>query len=198
MPILFCSLVLACHSPRKQPSGSDKTASTPIADSINKEFLDWDNVKLNGTIPMVSPYKVVISELGKPDSIGELSEGVNGSFYHKKFQECYFKGLTFEKYNDTLIFSKIDFREAKTAYLGNNKINFRSGSTDNYFHKLFPYSFLNTELTGTDMDKYQYVGLPTSPKNTSDNWIFMFKAETGDLLSIEHADAPDPQSRINN
>jgi len=198
VPILFCLFIFACHSSKKEQVGNQKAPSINKTDSTNKEYLDWDSVRLNGVIPMISNYRDVVNKFGKPDSIAELTAGVNGSYYHKKFQECYFKGLIFEKYNDTLVFSKIDFREAKTAYLGDNKINFRSSSTDNYFHKLFPYSFLNTGLTGTDMDKYLYIALPTSSKNKSDGWIFTFKAETGDLLSIDHADAPDRQSKPNN
>ncbi|HTK18151.1 MAG TPA: hypothetical protein VL442_01495 [Mucilaginibacter sp.] len=191
---LLCLFILACHSPKKQ-EGSNQSPSVNKIDSSNKEYLDWNTVRLNGTIPMITNYKDVVSKLGMPDSIGKLSAGVNGSFYHKKFQECYFKGLAFEKYSDTLVFSKIDFRKAKAAYLGDNKIMFGSTSTDSYFHKLFPYSFLNTELTGTDMDKYLFISLPTSSKNTSDGWIFTFELETGALLSIEHSDTPNSQTQ---
>lgn len=146
---------------------------------------------------MISNYNDVVRKMGKPDSIGKLSENVNGSYYRKKFQECYFKGLIFEKYSDTIVFSKIDFRKVNSVYLGDNKIHFQSSSTDSDFHNLFPYSFLNAELTGTDMDKYQYIGLPTSSKKTDDSWIFTFNAQTGKLLSIMHADALDPKTEQN-
>ena len=109
--VIFLPFCLSCNSPAKHPAIINKQISRAKPDSkINSEYLDWSKVKINGIIPMISSFKAVVKQLGKPDRIDTLADGTNGSYFNKKFQYCYFKALTFEKYNDTLVFSGIDFQ----------------------------------------------------------------------------------------
>jgi hypothetical protein len=137
---------------------------------------------------MISSFKGVVKQLGKPDKIDTLTEGDNGSYFNKKFQYCYFKGLTFEKYDDTLVFSEIDFSKPTSFYLTDGEIRFDSSSEDADFKKLFPYSFDNNQLSGTSMDVYEYISLATAPKKTNDEWDFTFHTKNGKVWIISHDD----------
>lgn len=183
--ILLCTLILACHSPVKQSLKKNKKLTTIKTDI---EYLDWNNVRLNGNINMISSFKKVVSKIGAPDSIGKLSDGVNGSFYAKKFQYCYFKGVTFEKYHDTLVFSEIDFSKRNNFYLTDDKKRFNNLTTGEDFKRIFPYSFENNQLSGTDMDKYQMITLKTSDNNSDGEWDFIFDVKTKKILSIQYYD----------
>ncbi|MDB5135693.1 MAG: hypothetical protein JWP37_2296 [Mucilaginibacter sp.] len=137
---------------------------------------------------MISGFKDVVNKLGQPNRINKLAEGVNGSFYNKKFQYCYFKGLAFEKYNDTLVFGEINFKESPGFYLLNGKYRFDRNTRAADFKRLFPNAFENNELSGTDMNKYHWISLPVSLKRSDDDWAFLFDRNTEKLLKIEHDD----------
>src|SRR5579863_5561649 len=134
--IAFSLLAEACHSPQINRTKTQSKATIKTDSSTNKEYLDWSKVKLNGTIPMISSFKEVVKQLGKPDKIDTLTEGANGSYYNKKFQYCYFKGATFEKYSDTLVFSELDFSKRTPFYLTDGRIRFDGSSRDFDFKKL--------------------------------------------------------------
>jgi hypothetical protein len=179
--ISFSLLAVACHSPRHtQSKATIKTDS-----AINKEYLDWDSVKINGSIPMISDFKVVINILGKPDSI-TAGDDVNGSFYPRKFQFCNYKAILFEKYNDTLVFNGIDFRKAPGLYLVTSKYKFGHTTTIKDFKQLFPNSYEQNQLTGPDMDKVEMISLATSPRATKNSWAFIFNRKNGQLQAIDY------------
>ncbi|MGZ3763902.1 MAG: hypothetical protein ACXVB0_12520 [Mucilaginibacter sp.] len=181
-------LIVACNSHPKPAPGHKTPASIQRNSIKNPEYFNWDSVKLNGKIPMISNFKYVVSRLGKPDKIDTLSEGVNGSYFNRKFQYCYFKGVTFEKYHDTLVFSEIDFSKPTATYLTDGRIRFDSSSKDLDFKKMFPYSFENNELHGTSMDVYEYISLATSRNKSNDAWGFTFHRKNGKLWMIAHDD----------
>ncbi len=186
LPTILLLLSIACHSPVKHNIDSKKPTATKAALPVTgTEYMNWDSVKLNGTIPMISSFKSVTNKLGKPDSIKPGDE-TNGSFYPGKFKFCYYKNVLFEKYNDTLVFRSIEFKKSSDFYLINDKYKFYKTSTANDFKRLFPSSYENNELSGTSMDKYQWISLAAFTKQSDNEWYFLFDRNSGKILSIEH------------
>ena len=176
-------LIVACHSPQNNQTKKQLTAK--IDSSTNKEYLDWDSVKLNGSIPMISNFKVVVNTFSEPDSI-TAGDDVNGSFYPRRFQFCNYKAILFEKYHDTLVFSGIDFRKAPNFYLLSGKHKFDHTTTVNDFKMLFPNSTEKNQLTGPDMDKLEMISLASSPRTTRNYWAFIFNRRNSHLQCIDY------------
>ena len=136
---------------------------------------------------MVSYYKTALVTLGKPDSIitpdySNLSE----SYWEGKFKYCYFKGMQFEKYKDSLAFRSIDFTKSSGCFLSYKRINFNDETTIGDFSKIFPNSAENKELHGTSMDKNQWIRVEASPDSSEAAWVFLFDRNTGKLISVEY------------
>lgn len=163
--LLFLLLGIACNQKTKKAG--------------DKEYMDWGSAKINGAIPMISNVKQVEDKLGKPDSLIKAGANVDKSEYY------FIKGLRFEKHNDTLVFSRIDFRNDTTDYLVCGNVKFDHLATLNYFGRFFPKSF-NNELSGTDMDKYIVVGLDDLEHSRGSGWMFYFNEDRSKLLWIDH------------
>ena len=134
---------------------------------------------------MISNLKSVTNKLGKPDSIMP-GDDVHGSFYPGKFKFCYFKDALFEKHGDTLVFESLGFKKSPGFYLICDKYKFDQTFTAADFKKLFPNSYENNELSGTSMDKYQWISLATASTPSVSEWDFLFDRNSGKILSIEY------------
>jgi hypothetical protein len=149
--------------------------------------VDWGSVKLNGSIPMASSFKRLVTMWGKPDSIVTPDyENISTSYFDGDFKYCYYKDIQFEKKGDSTAFRSIDFRKSKGAYLLNGKMKLSNATTIDDFKKLFPKTIENNELHGTDMDKDQWIRVATSSNYSDDAWIFLFDRNNGKLLSVDY------------
>jgi hypothetical protein len=136
---------------------------------------------------MVSEYKVALIRLGKPDSIITPDySNVSESYWDGKFKYCYFKGMQFEKYKDSLAFRSIDFTKSPGWYLSYKAFKLDHKTTMEDFTKLFPHSVENKELHGTGMDKNQWIRVEASPDSSETAWIFLFDRNNGKLISIDY------------
>jgi len=138
---------------------------------------------------MVSNFNDAVKLLEKPDSIITPNyDNVSESFESKKFKYCYIKGITFEKYNDSLVFRSIDLSKSGNWYLSYGKIKFDSETTMDEFAKSFPKSVDENILHGTDMDKYLSISVKTARRGSSINeqWVFMFEQSHNKLIQIDY------------
>ncbi|HZX59840.1 MAG TPA: hypothetical protein VFE54_13985 [Mucilaginibacter sp.] len=183
--ISFAIIGIACHSPHSNQD--TKLVKVRIDSSINKEYLDWNSLKINGTIPLISSYSDLVNKLGKPDSTSKPdSDEISNSFYNKKFKYCYIKGLQFEKYNDTLVLRNIDFRKSNGLYINSNRAKISNETTIDDFKKLFPDAAENNQLSGTDLDEYLSISLSASRKHLNERWIFTFRWKDHRLIKLEY------------
>ncbi|SDE13139.1 hypothetical protein SAMN05216464_10463 [Mucilaginibacter pineti] len=171
--LLFAGL--ACNQPVKQAIDTKEKI----------EQIDWNKAKINGLLPMITHVQQVTNRLCKPDSIVKPDHAINDSFYRNKMTYCYVKGLTYEKYHDTLVFKRMDFRKDTIDNLILNKVKFDYTSSMSYFGRFFPSSY-NNELRGTDMDKYLIFGLDDPENGNKSGWMFCFNEDGSKILWIDH------------
>ncbi|MBV8390296.1 MAG: hypothetical protein JO080_10895 [Mucilaginibacter sp.] len=184
--LFFCCLIWACHSPKGQQSSIKKEQSIHKFDSVNKEYLDRDSVKLNGDISMMSSFKATTVKLGKPDSIITPDyNNVSQSYKEVEFKYCHFKGVLFEKYQDSLVFRSINLSKSPGWFLSYKRRKLSSNTTIGDFKKLFPNSIENNELHGTSMDKNQWIRIAASQDVSDTAWVFLFDRDSGKLKTIE-------------
>ncbi len=183
--ISFAIVTTACHLPGRNKDV--KLVNVKIDSSLYKEYIDWDSVKLNGTISTICNYVDLVNKLGKPDSTSKPdSTEISNSFYNKKFKYCYVKGLQFEQYNDTLVLRNIDFRKSNELYINTNGAKISNETTIDDFKKLFPDAAENNQLSGTDMDEYLSISLSASRKHLNERWIFTFRWKDQRLIKLEY------------
>ncbi len=180
---------LGCNQSAKQSVTIKKTDSlvTTSTRVSNKEYLPWDSVKLNGTIPLISMLKNTAKKLGKADSIiTPKYDEVSASFFNNdRYKLYYFKGAEFEESSDSLVLRTIDFRKDTDSYITSPRFRFNHLTTLTDFKKIFPIS-ADHELPGTDMDKRLVVSLATAKKATDDQWVFVFNEDGNKLLRIDY------------
>lgn len=126
-------------------------------------------------------------KLGKADSIiTPKYEDVSSSFFNgEKFRYCYFKGIMFERSNDTLAFSSVNFINDQTAYFGNDHIRLSYTTTLRDFKKFFPDA-TDDSLMVVGIGKTRTVTLAVSKKETEDKWLFIFNEGGTKLLRIDY------------
>jgi hypothetical protein len=181
--------LLGCKQKIKQANNkqTDSVVSAKTNTSLTSEFLDWYKVKLNGTIDLLSSFKITSQSLGKPDSIITPNyEDISVSYFNgEKFKYVYYKGLQFELVNDSLAFREIDFSKDTSLYFTSDKIRLGYSTSLNDFKKIFPKAGDN-ELHHTAMDKYIVVDLNVSEKIIEDQWMLSFSPDGSKLLRIEY------------
>lgn len=184
---LIILLIFSCNQSAKQTISKATDSTTTAKTAGTATYLAWDSVKLNGTIPMLYSFKTTEEKLGKADSIVTPNyEDVSSSFFNgKNFKYSYFKGITFEKSNDTIAFSSIDFTKNPAAYFGNDHIRLNNATTLSDFKKIFPNA-TDDSLSVLGIGKTRAVSLAISKKETEDKWLFIFKEDGSKLLRIEY------------
>jgi hypothetical protein len=188
----FIGLILLAGQGCKQGAkqNTSKKADSLVATSVgtsNNEYLPWDSVKLNGTIPVISILKNTEEKLGKADSIiTPKYDDISASFFNnERYKYYYFKGAEFEGSSDSLVLRTIDFKKDTGSYLVSNHLRFNHLTTIAEFNKIFPNSAAH-ELSGADMDKYRVISLAMSKKETEDKWLFFFNSDGNKLLRIDY------------
>jgi len=179
--VLIVSLfLLACNSHRE----SNKTIN-PVPNRVG--YLSPNNIKINGRLKFEDSYKNALTYFGKPDSIIKPNYNeISNSYQDKEFKYCYYNGLKFEKYRDTLILRGIKFNSSK-VYLTCNNMIFNSSTSLTEINTKMPGVILDT-LGGTDMDKYIVVTANTSKAevNGNDKWILTFDYKSEKLIEIDY------------
>lgn len=164
---------------------SSVKAQSPVRSHSNIEYLDWKMLKINGTVLMKNTTKLLYQLLGKPDSIVKPNmDNICVSFYNKPFKYLYLKGIQFELYGNTAIFSSIDFRRSNIKLKCDN-LTFDTNTTLTSLSKIFPSAVKEQEKMLLDAEgEVMSIRLDTSKNPGDDAWILMFK--NGKLIRIDY------------
>jgi len=188
--VCVCLFLMACNIKTKKENKNVDTirhAETPAVINtnivehtitpvkINTGYIAYDSIKINGVIKFKDSFKHVVFYLGKPES---------NSYYDKNFKYCYFNGLLFEKYKDTLVLRSIEFKSSK-IYITYPKLRLSNQITLKELNKRLPYAILDT-LGGTDMDERIVVRANVGKENTEDKWILYFDYKTEKLYRMNY------------
>jgi hypothetical protein len=144
---------------------------------VDRDFIEYNLVLINGKIPLKIPIKELIDIIGEPDSIVE---------YINEIDEClskmyYFSNMVFKRNaSDSLAtIESINFKN--DVYILYKGIEFNENSELIFFKDLFPLSYINSieEIDKYDLNKNDLnqntLRFSTSEKDyTDDNFIFSF------------------------
>jgi hypothetical protein len=176
--LIDCVLFFAACKPHKDVS---KALSAKV------KYVDPNSIRINGHIKFIDSYNNALTYLGKPDSMGkpDFSKG-NNSYNGHDFQYCYFKGVKFEKYKDSLVFRSIKFITPQ-MFMAYPRFAFNNSVTLSDVNKNLPGVVLDT-LKGSDMDKSIVVRVNMSDdrNDTSDKWVLTFDDKTEKLFKLDY------------
>lgn len=153
--------------------------------SSNTEYIDFDEIRINGKLPIISKTDLLYKILGKPDSIIVPNmDDVCVSFYDKPFKQAYIKNTEIEIYSDTAVVSTIDFESNYNLEFTTKNIRLNHNTTLIALKKLFPIAVKSKyELNVNKIGKTVTVSLPTSKQITDYSWLLFFKY--GKLIRID-------------
>ena len=158
-------------------------AQVTFAQPKTKDILEFDSIKINGEIPLVTRKDKVIKLLGKPSKIVKVNQNTCISYYFTEtlFAENYiYYGKTkFESYGDTLVLTKMDFESTLNLFLKHPKILFNHDTTLKEFLKKFP-----SAISPSEKERGEILYQISPSKNSSDFWYLYFK--NGKLVRIEY------------
>ncbi|GAA4928820.1 hypothetical protein [Mucilaginibacter defluvii] len=156
-----------------------------IVDSINKEYLPISKMRICGKLPMESNLKKLKALFGKPDSI--VTPDMNNictSYYERKFEYYYTKGICFEKYGDAVVFSSVNFTRNPNTFLAFDKIRLDGKTHLNDIKKNFPGADV-TDIKTAD-GTYTGVRLALSKTMSDDSLLLLFDKKTGVLAQVSY------------
>lgn len=162
-------------------------SSNTIADSINKEYLTISKMRICGKLPMESDLKKLKVLFGKPDSI--VTPDMNNictSHYERKFEYYYTKGISFEKYGDTVVFSSVNFTRNLNTFLAFDKMRLDGKTHLNDIKKKFPGAVADVTDIKTADGTYTGVRLALSKTMSDDSLLLLFDKKTGMLAQVDY------------
>ncbi|RYD79839.1 MAG: hypothetical protein EOP53_09015 [Sphingobacteriales bacterium] len=186
--ILFAFTIFSCEE-NKTTVTKDKEQSKIGEEQIKTiqpkyDFLKWENVKINGEIPLITNPSIVRKTLGKPDSIStKMAEC--GSFFQHDYKKLYTKGIEFEAAADSLVFRSIDFRKSD-VFLGTANFKLDKNTTTEDLQKYFPNSFnqkFEREIYGVGFVKIMHLNINDDYLG-EENWTLFFDDKK--LIRIEY------------
>ena len=151
-----------------------------------EEFILFDQVKINGRLPLKSSKAQLFKELGRPDSLAKPDmASVCVSFYDKPFTYAYFKESHAELYGDVAVVSTLEFVGNPRLKLTTPTVTLSSRTTLPELVRYFP----NAVKARSEMDvhrkgKYMTVHIATGKTAAEDYWILFFR--NGRLARLDY------------
>jgi hypothetical protein len=192
--LLCIALLYACNSKSHQEN-TDTLKSTPHTINVTStpdttalyttdEYIDWDSIRINGKLPVVSSPKLLYATLGKPDSL-VIPDTVNNCIsYDKPFKYAYFNGSSFEVYSDVVEMSTLNFRQPGIT-LTAGKLTLSNNTTLAYIQKFFPKAVKAQSSVILDtFEKVISISVDTGKTPSDGAWILMFK--NGKLVQMDY------------
>ncbi len=152
----------------------------------NTEYIDFDSVRINGKLPLITKTTLLYKLLGKPDSIVVPNmDDICTSFYDKPFKQAYIKKSDIEIYGDTAVVTSINFESQFSLNLKTKTIRLNHNTTLLELQRLFPNAVKSqTELNVYKLGKAVSVSLALSKQFSDDSWLLLFK--NGKLVRIDY------------
>ncbi len=192
--LLFAVIFYACKGPALNENSATLknapvTTNTILATDTttlyrsSDEYIDWNNVRINGVLPPIGTTKLLYKALGKPDSI--ITPNIEcASFYDKAYKTAYFKGSSFELYGDTVIISTINFKQSGMT-LTAGKLVLNGNTTLADIAKVFPNAVKDKSNVVVDtFGEVISISVNTGKTLADDAWELMFK--DGKLVQMDY------------
>jgi len=154
--------------------------------AAQQEWIPFDQVKINGHLPLESRKEQLVKELGKPDSLvnPDMSD-VCTSLQDKPFSYAYFKGSKAEVYENMAMMGNFEFAGNAHLTLTTATITLSNKTTLVEVAKYFPKAVAAKSMMDVyQKGKYLTVHIPTSKTPTEDHWILFFR--NGKLARIDY------------
>ena len=150
--------------------------------SQNIEALSWKEARLNNRLDLTVTKKEYEKLYRVPDSLMAPEDGETCTKGDVKM--LYHKGAKFELVNDVLSFRSIDFTKNSHTFLSFKYDWFDHTTTLKSFRKTYPVaSEFMEDFIAADGDVYDMISL--LPKDTPDNYEWLFYFNNGKLVMIE-------------
>lgn len=168
---------------------SNKFSVLPVvkkSPKINSEYIQWDDITINGKLPLLTTTRELFSLLGKPDSLvrQDLNEVCTSFYDDKPFKNAYFQDSEFEIYGDTAVVSYINFKSNPNIFLKTSLVILSSKTTLAEIKKLFPKSAESlSELNVQNVGRTMAINIPNSKQASEGFWLLLF--QNGKLLRID-------------
>ena len=144
----------------------------------NNEFIDWNLVRINGKLPMITNTKDLYKLLGQPDSIVTPNyDDVSVRYYDlKEFKYAYIKESQFEIYGDTAVISFLNFEKQPDLEFKAGTLTLNHNTTIAELRKLFPKAVKErSELIVDQMGRLMGISLETSKYMVDAAWLLFFR-----------------------
>jgi hypothetical protein len=162
-----------------------KDASKALNVKVN--YVDPNAISINGHLKFIDSYNNALIYLGKPDSTVKPDYGKSGPSYNgHNFQYCYFKGVKFEKYNDSLVFRSIKLITPQ-MFVAYPRFTFNNSVTLSDVSKKLPGVISDTlKRSAADKSIAVRVNMSDDKNDTSDKWVLTFDSKTQKLLELDY------------
>jgi hypothetical protein len=195
---LFVFLLSACGIIRPVSKSNNTVNIEPARDTLNKyyhdsayvykidssktnnEFIDWNLVRINGKLPMITNTKDLYKLLGQPDSIVTPNyDDVSVRYYDlKEFKYAYIKESQFEIYGDTAVISFLNFEKQPDLEFKAGTLTLNHNTTIAELKKLFPKAMKEMgEINVYQTGKFMCIRLETSKYMEDDAWLLFFRKD---------------------
>ncbi|HLD52439.1 MAG TPA: hypothetical protein VJA82_03985 [Sediminibacterium sp.] len=152
---------------------------------IDLEYLDWNSLKINNKLPLLTSKRELINLFGSIDSIVSPNyDEICVSYFDSGYKFLYL-GLSVFEIKDTMsVISSIDF-ESGNIRIFSPKIIFEKSTTFEEIKKLFPNSAKEaTQVVIENNRTVLSLKLATSKFESDNAWILLFEGEK--LIKFEY------------
>jgi hypothetical protein len=143
----------------------------------NLETIDWESLRINGKLPLLTKVSSVHRLLGKADSVTQHHPEACPSFFNTDDSRLsYYDGYHFEQSGDSIVFIHVDFRENKNAFLQNNDMKLNSATTLEELKRRFPNAVKGIkEVDFYDMENVDYIRLRHANPVVDGSWLLLIQ-----------------------
>jgi hypothetical protein len=160
--------------------------TTDLTLKESTEYIDFNEIKIQGELELISKASSLRKLLGEPDSV------INSSlidpcvfYYNKNFRYAYYQKSVVELYDDTAVLTSINFQNKASIELITPMIALNSNTTLLEVEKLFPIAVENkSEREVKGIGRTICIQLDTSKVRRDDRWLLFFI--NGKLIRIDY------------
>lgn len=167
--------------PTTLPLNSNNNYEAIILKKWNQEYLHFDSILINGSVPIITTSKMIYNLLGIPDKIVPMLVNRNNFSLLAKsnpIDACYliYGNTIFEKYGDSVIVNTIDFESTKVE-LVNTKITLKKGIRPIGIQRAFPESGRLIGGSGNTWSGNIMISASKPNGGIKDVWFLIFRNE---------------------
>jgi hypothetical protein len=196
--LFLLTLLLACGQNSDKAVSEKKLSSTldsaqhknitvDTLSHLNKEYLDWDSLKINNLLPLLCKKTALIELLGQPDStVVPNMDDVCASYFNSQIKFLYYGKSYFENSGDSIVISTLQFENNNKIKLNIGDLVLDNSLTLDKLATIFPNAVkLKEEEVLIDKGgRVVFVRLASSKIESDFSWYLFFK--DGKLIRIDY------------